>query len=109
MKDVGSGALVDEDWLGRELDGFGMPGMTPIPLLPNARYYFISATVTRDPSHPLGRLVGDLLVRVPSASGRQTEEHTFPIEVRTHGGILHHQLQNHPAVYEQIRKACCET
>jgi pimeloyl-ACP methyl ester carboxylesterase len=106
MKDVRSGALVDEDWLGRDLDGFGEPGMTQVPLLPNARYYFISATVTRDPAHPLGRLVGDLLVRVPSASGRHTEEHTFPIEVRTHGGIRHHQLQNHPAVYEQIREAC---
>ncbi len=108
MKDVRGGALVDEDWLGRDLDCFDTPQMTAIPLLPNARYYFICATVTRDPAHPLGQLVGDLLVRVPSASGTRAEGHTFPIEVHTHGGLLHHQLQNHPAVYEQLRKACSD-
>ncbi len=106
MKDLRQGALVDEDWLGRDADTFLAPEMSDIPLLPNAWYYFISATVTRDPSHPFGQLIGDLLVRVPSASGKHGEEHTFPIEVRTHGGLLHHQLQNHPAVYEQIREAC---
>ncbi len=106
MKDLRQGALVDEDWLGRDADTFLAPEMSDIPLLPSARYYYISATVTRDPSHPFGRLIGDLLVRVPSASGKHSEEHTFPIEVRTHGGLLHHQLQNHPAVYEQIREAC---
>ena len=31
---------------------------------------FVTATVTRDPRHPVGRLVGDWLVLEPSASGR---------------------------------------
>jgi pimeloyl-ACP methyl ester carboxylesterase len=106
VKDLREGALVDEDWFGRDADTFSAPSVTPIPLLPNARYYFISATVTRDPLHPLGQLVGDLMVRASSASGRPAEEHTFPIAVHTHGGVLHHQLQNHPAVYAQIREAC---
>lgn len=106
IKDLRRGALVDEDWLGRDPDAVREPEARAIPLLDHVSYAFISATVTADPDHPVGRIVGDLLVQRPSASGSRIEESTFPIETRNYGGVLHHQLQNHPAVYEQIRLAC---
>jgi pimeloyl-ACP methyl ester carboxylesterase len=102
IKDLRHGALVDEDW-------HADPGaLTAVPLLEHASYHFLSATLTRDPAHPVGQLIGDLLVRAPSASGALIEARTFPIETRCFGGVLHHQIQNHPAVYEELRRACAE-
>ncbi|MCB9698819.1 MAG: alpha/beta fold hydrolase [Alphaproteobacteria bacterium] len=76
-----------------------------VPLLDGVRYAFLSATVTEDPEHPAGRWLGDLLVQVGSASGpRGVEERTFPIHTATFGGVMHHQLQCHPAVYRQLRE-----
>ena len=103
IKDLRHGAVVDEDWL--DVDPELANDAT---LLPTARHYFMSATVTEDPEHPLGRLIGDLMVRVPSSAGPTLKEAHFAIETSRYGGVLHHQLQNHPALYEQVRDACAE-
>lgn len=73
--------------------------------MPWATHFFVSATVTRDPNHPLGRLLGDILVLKPSASGQGTarripfrEEHGHHV-----GGTHHLALLNHPEVYERLR------
>ena len=77
-------------------------------LLPHARHCFIATTLTRAPGHPAGHLLGDLLVRVPSAQGARlgTSRATFEIERHHLGGVLHHQIQNHPAVYPHLLRAC---
>jgi pimeloyl-ACP methyl ester carboxylesterase len=67
-----------------------------VPFVDGARYAFIASSVTRDPGHPLGRLVGDLMVRLPSAAGR------FRLG-RVLGGINHVELSNHPEVYAALR------
>jgi triacylglycerol lipase len=108
IKDLRHGALVDEDWIGRDLDAPGDPELARVPLLPHATYHFIAATVTEDPEHPVGRIIGDLLVQRPSASGVELTHETFPIETQCFGGILHHQIQNHPAVYAQLRRALAD-
>jgi hypothetical protein len=46
---------------------------------------------------------------VPSASGARIERRSFPIETSVHPGVLHHQLQNHPAVYALLRATCEES
>ncbi len=105
IKDLRFGYVVDGDWTGRDPDA--VEGVTPaVPWLDGVTYHFLSATVTTDAAHPLGQVVGDVLVRVPSASGPTITEGSFAIETHHHGGLLHHQLQSHPAVYEQIRRAC---
>lgn len=109
IKDLGYGALVDEDWLGRDPDALRDAPCREIPLLDGVAYHFLSATVTADPEHLLGRVIGDLLVLTPSASGAKLSERSFPIETRHFGAVLHHQLQNHPAVYEEILRACAAT
>lgn len=107
IKDLRHGSLVDEDWLGKDPDALvDDDTRRTIPLLPNVAYHFVSATVTRDPEHPLGRVIGDMLVRVPSASGPTTSEQHFAIETARFGGVMHHELQNHPAIYEVVKKAC---
>ena len=64
----------------------------------------MSATLTRDPGHPVGRLFGDRLVLVPSASGRsRTRRLDFRDEDGLHiGGASHFALLRHPQVYEQL-------
>jgi pimeloyl-ACP methyl ester carboxylesterase len=104
IRDLRHGAVVDEHWLEPDLGA-----AHDTTLLPHARHYFMSATITADPSHPLGHLVGDLLVRVPSAAGPVLTESHFAIETSRYGGVMHHQLQNHPALYAQIRRACADS
>jgi len=102
IKDLSEGDIVDETWL--HPDPAARKETTT--LLPTARHYFFSATVSKDANNPMGQLIGDLLVRVPSASGPELKEHQFDIETQGYGGVMHHQLQNHPAVYAQIKRAC---
>jgi triacylglycerol lipase len=106
IKDLRFGYVVDEEWLDQDPDALLANNRRKVPLLDGVGYYFISATLTRDPAHPLGRLVGDLLVRVPSASELGTRHGEFQIATQCFGGVMHHQLQNHPDVYAQIRRAC---
>ncbi|MCC7535357.1 MAG: alpha/beta hydrolase [Deltaproteobacteria bacterium] len=78
-----------------------------VPLLAHASYHFVHATVTEDVAHPVGTVVGDLLVRTASASGPRAG--SVAAVTTTHlGGVLHHQLQSHPAVYELIRRSCAD-
>jgi len=64
-------------------------------------------TVTRDRDHPLGRVLGDLLVRFPSASGKgRTRRVAFAAERGRHVGGMHHFDPLHrPAVYQQLRRS----
>lgn len=63
-------AIVDEDWQGRDPEALRAVACKEVPLLPGATHCFVSATLTRDPRHPLGRVFGDTLVLVPSALGK---------------------------------------
>jgi hypothetical protein len=77
-----------------------------VPFLDTATHCFIAATLTADDSHPVGRVVGDLLVRLPSAwaDGQHALKHRFDIDrSRSLGGLNHFGLLGHPAVYEVIR------
>jgi pimeloyl-ACP methyl ester carboxylesterase len=107
VKDLGYGYVVDADWQGHDPDAFRSNTGTVVPFLESANHYFVSATVSRDPEHPVGRMIGDLLVRRASAwshDGRG-ERLQFAIDRYSHlGGATHFDLLNHPAVYAQIRR-----
>lgn len=106
IKDLREGDLVEAHWLAQDPDARAPASRLEVPLLPGVRYFFVSASVTRDPAHPLGHLVGDLLVREDSALGPREAERHFDIEQARFAGVLHHQLQNHPDVYDVIRAGC---
>jgi pimeloyl-ACP methyl ester carboxylesterase len=102
IKDLRHGSLLEEDWRARDPDALSAAPPSPVDPLPNVAYCFVSATVTTDPRHPVGTILGDLLVRHPSAQGAALRERTFAIRARHVGGVLHHELQNHPDVYAQL-------
>jgi pimeloyl-ACP methyl ester carboxylesterase len=65
IKDLRYGACIEEDWCDYDPDEFLRDRCQEVPFLPDANYYFVGAAL----AGPVGRLVGDLLVRMPSASG----------------------------------------
>ena len=77
-----------------------------VPPLPHARYHLVSATLTRSPHHPVGRFLGDLFVRQPSAYGRSTQHPgLFPgADVLHLPGAGHFDLLNHPRVHDALRE-----
>jgi pimeloyl-ACP methyl ester carboxylesterase len=100
IKDLRFGSCAEEDWCDCDADEFLRDRCTEVPFLECATYYFVGATITRN----TGSLVGDLLVRYPSASGSGRRRRIpFGVDHGMHLGGAHHlQLLNHPAVYDQL-------
>ena len=106
VKDLRYGYTIDEEWVGLDPDKVFANARRDLPLVDGVGYYFLAATISRDPDHPLGRLVGDLMVRLPSALGEALEPArrihfasgaVFP-------GLHHAHIANHPDVYEALRE-----
>jgi pimeloyl-ACP methyl ester carboxylesterase len=105
IKDLRFGSCVEEDWCDGDPDEFLRDRCNEVPFLDCATYYFIGATLTRSETDPIGSVVGDLLVRFASASGKGRHRRIpFELENGRHlGGLNHFDLINNPAVYEQMR------
>jgi pimeloyl-ACP methyl ester carboxylesterase len=105
IRDLRQGSLVDADWRDRDPDALRAEACEEVPLLDGATHCFVAATITADPRHPVGRLIGDWLVLETSASGR-SRTRRIPFETEhglVLGGTHHIALLNHPAVYERLR------
>lgn len=63
-----------------------------------------ASVVTNSPSHPFGALVGDLVVRVNSATGVTSNSCVEASNVRVFGGLNHLAMLRDPAVHSQIRE-----
>lgn len=91
VRDLHDGRIHADD--GAELDP---------PPVPHVTHCSVGATLTRDTDHPLGTLVGDGLVLLPSAAGRSRTRH-IPFHVdRRLGGVSHLALLNEPVVYDLV-------
>lgn len=106
IKDLRHGYILDEEWAGKDPDQVFADARRDVPLLDGVGYYFAAATITRDPAHPVGQLLGDLLVRLPSASGAAREPaRRIPFRSgAVFSGMDHIHLANHPAIYEALRE-----
>jgi pimeloyl-ACP methyl ester carboxylesterase len=106
IRDLRHGSLVDEDWRDHDPDALRARACREVPLLEGATHCFVAATITSTPHHPLGRLLGDCLVLVPSASGRSRARRLgFKDEDGLQLTGTHHlALLNHGAVYAQLRR-----
>lgn len=104
IKDLRYGSCVEDDWCDCDPDEFLRDRCQEVPFLADANYYFIGATLREG---PVGSLIGDLLVRMPSASGRGSGKgRRIPFEVDNGHeltGPNHIDLLCHPAVYRQLR------
>jgi hypothetical protein len=105
IKDLRFGSCAEADWCDCDADELLTDRCNDVPFVDHAAYYFIGATLFRDERHPVGHVLGDLLVRLPSASGKGRRR-TVPFEVdrgRHLPGLNHFDLLNHPHVYDQLR------
>lgn len=108
-------------WLGRlpELAGFGrvldqrsagvedlIEGLDEdFAPLPHARYRLVSATLTHSPRHPVGAYLGDVLVRQPSAFGRDARgRNLFPDGETLHLRGHHFDLLNDARVASALTR-----
>jgi hypothetical protein len=74
------------------------------PPIRRIRQHHVVGVVTDSSSHPFGFLVGDLVVRVNSATGVSSAGHIESANVRVFGGIDHLGLLHHASVHTQIRE-----
>ncbi|WP_336085606.1 esterase/lipase family protein [Nocardia sp. SSK8] len=105
IRDLRQGSLVDEDWRDLDVDTLRARAVQEVPLLAHADHYFVTATITRSPRHPVGRVIGDGLVLAGSGSGRGR---TRRIGLAGVNGLHvpaanHFSLLNHDAVYQALR------
>ena len=93
------------DWRSRGVHDLVAGLAEDVPPLPHARYHLVAATLTRSERHPVGNLVGDLLVRPRSAYGRDRVRTLFPdADVLHVGGTDHFGLLNHPDVHAALER-----
>ena len=110
IKDLRYGYVVEEDWKGHDPDAFLKDNRSDVAFVDSVVYCFIGATLTEDPNDPLGQLVGDVLVRLPSALGMHPEPKRSVHFQFGHvvGGAHHLALMNHPQVYREIEARLTE-
>jgi pimeloyl-ACP methyl ester carboxylesterase len=106
IRDLRFGYLVEDDWRQENPARLFDDRRSDVPRLPRCTYTFITATLTRDPRHPLGWLGGDFLVRTESAAGRRRDGSVVvPADEVIHiGALSHFDLLDHPTVYAHIRE-----
>ena len=106
IRDLRFGYLLEDDWRREDPTRLFDDRRSDVPPLPRSTCTFITATVTRDPRHPLGWLGGDLLVRSESAAGRRSDGSVVvPADEVIHiGALSHFDLLDHPTVYTHIRE-----
>lgn len=69
VRDLFRGAVIDEHWRDTDPEAFWQPAVDYPPLMQGVRHLYVTATVTRRPDHPFGRIVGDGLVMTSSGGG----------------------------------------
>lgn len=105
VKDLRHGICLADDDRDHDAATYVRHRAEEIPFLDHVSYYFVAATLARNPTHPSADRLGDLFVHLASASGRGEDRHVgFAADNGVHvGGLTHFDLLNHPAVYEQLR------
>ena len=100
IKDLRYGYVQDAEWQGADPDAVAEDRRRESSIPAHISWCFISATVSHSADHPVGATVGDLMVRVQSASGPRDAP---PRRVTHHvGGVTHAAIQVQPEVYATI-------
>ncbi|MEA2023257.1 MAG: hypothetical protein U9N79_03080 [Actinomycetota bacterium] len=94
IKDLRFGAIVEDDWAGGDPDALLRNTVGDHSLPSGIDHHFVAGVVTSDPEHPVGAIVGDLVVR----PGSGTAQHIEPQSATVIGGRSHLDLLDDPAV-----------
>jgi hypothetical protein len=103
IKDLRYGAVSEEDWLGFDPDELLNDFVVDLPPPQGVDQHFIAGVITPGPKHPIGALVGDLIVRVGSGTGRGRRRRVDANDVHVVGGKRHPDLLHDAAVHGQVR------
>lgn len=106
IKDLRFGYSIDDEWKDKDPDAFLKDNRCNVPFVDNVGYYFIASTINQDPNHPVSMLFGDMLVRLPSATGHASKSvRRIPFHSGyVFTGMNHLHMANHPDVYKAIRQ-----
>ncbi len=100
VKDLFHGYVDNNDWRGRQTHHDG-GGALRIPKAEHARYHFFGCTLGGDEQDPVGRVIGDGLVLLPSSTAAHLADADTAVLFRTN----HMRLLNHPVIYGLIHDA----
>ncbi len=103
VKDLRFGAVTEDDRPDMGPDRFIDAMEDTVALPEHVTQHFATGVVTQDPAHPLGQILGDLVVRTPSGTGRGTRRRVAAKNVRVFGGRRHPDLLHDPEVHAQVR------
>ena len=105
VKDLRYGYTHTDEWQGKDLDVFGLDDRQPFSPLDGVAYHFFAATISKDMEQLLGRVLGDLLVRVPSALGesRDVARRIPAASSAVFPGMNHMHILNHPEIYDALQ------
>lgn len=102
IKDLRFGAIREDDWNEEDPDALLTDLVGEAPRWEGVEQHFIAGVVTADPTHPIGVLLGDLIVRVGSGIGRGRRR-IEATDIRVVGRRRHFDLLRDPIVQEQVR------
>jgi pimeloyl-ACP methyl ester carboxylesterase len=110
IKDLRHASILREHWEGLDASAPPPAGRIAVPLLPGIAHYAVVGTLTARERHVITLLLGDALVRVPSAMGRcRDEDRALRFaegNVKVFHGVNHRRLARDREVYRQIRAWC---
>jgi pimeloyl-ACP methyl ester carboxylesterase len=105
-QDLRYGNLLDEDWQDIKQDDLLQDRRTFVPLTPQAQHYFLAAAIGANEIRLSSLALGDLLVRLGSATGwHRAPPKTLAVEpehCRILCGLDHFDLLEHRAARQQI-------
>jgi hypothetical protein len=104
IKDLRYGAIHPDDWSEKDLDALLSDTVDDTADLEGVQQHFIAGVITSEPSHPMGALLGDLVVRVNSGIGRGRRRRIEAENVRVISRRRHFDLVRDPEVLEQVRR-----
>jgi pimeloyl-ACP methyl ester carboxylesterase len=99
IKDLRFGAIAEDDWGGVDPDALLRNSVEDHPLPPDIDHHFVAGVMTSDPNHPVGVVMGDLVVRAASGTGGP---HLDPTNVVVLGGLRHFEVLGDPAVIDRV-------
>lgn len=99
IKDLRFGAVTDADWGDADPDALLVNTVSDDPLPANIDHHFVAGVVTTNRTHPVGVVMGDLMVRTDSATGKQRLD---PTNVVVIGKVRHSDLASEAAVIDQV-------
>jgi len=103
IKDLRFGAIREDDWRGADPDALLCDAVGEQAKPEGVELHFVAGVVTADPGHRFGAVVGDLMVRISSGTGRGRRRQIEATDVRVLGGRHHFHLAHDRAVHQQVR------